>query len=111
MDKITLRLYAQDLTVLLDLFNTTTPASNSRVVIDGIGDIEFGRISHHLGISTQDIVITLIINVIAGVPSSLLANWIFHKLSRDGQTPVRIGNDPVVKTSEEEIASTLTTQK
>lgn len=61
--------------------------------------------------SAEDIVITVVINLATGVPTSLAAAWVYQRLTRDGRQPVEIGSDPVVKTTEGEVLEAVTMVK
>ncbi len=104
------RVHANNRAVLQDLFGTEMPDPKARIVIDGI-EAMFERTMQRHGMSTEDIIITVILNFVTGVPASVLATWIYQRLARNGEHPVEVGDDPIVKVTQKEILEALPKDK
>ena len=99
---IPISIHANERTILNDIFGSESPRHNLSVSLDGV-DVAFKGIVQKHGMTTEDIIITVLLNISTGIPIGLVSSWIFEKLSKKGSYPVEIGSDPVIKTSENEI--------
>ena len=106
---VNIRIHAEDLTVLKELFGTDSPKPATSAALDGVPNakVEFVQLARRPGMTGEDIVITVVINLVTGIPAGVLANWIYTRLSRRGMLPVEVGRDEIVKTTEAEIRKSL----
>lgn len=103
---VTVRLRADDDKILDRLFDTNDGIRSKTATIDDI-DITLGEVKRRRGMATEDLIITIVVNVATGLPTSLLAAWMYDKLTEKGKTPIEVGDDPEVKTTEAEIEKAL----
>lgn len=103
---IAVRVPAVDDTLLDQLFETKNGVRTKTANIDGV-DFKLGDIKRRPGMTAEDIIITIIINLATGMTTGLLAAWIYEKLTAKGETPVEVGDDPEVKASVKEIEEAL----
>jgi hypothetical protein len=109
-DTLTVRVHAYDRDLLRELFESEEPDPTATVTVDGV-EATLGGVSQRPGMSSEDIIITILINLGTGVPTSLIAAWIYTRLTRKGQQSVEVGKDPIVKTTEAEILEAVTQSK
>lgn len=99
---ITVRIHANDRNVLTELFGTESPERGTKATSDGI-EATFIGLDRRPGMTMEDILITITINLVTGVPTSLVAAWIYARLAKNGEQGVEIGKDPMIQVTEEEI--------
>jgi hypothetical protein len=109
LDRLSVRIYASDTELLEKLFGVSAPDRGATTSIDGV-EVSFASLGKRPGMSTTDLIITVLINRTTGVPTSLLAAWIYSHLAKEGKQPVEIGSDPLVKVGEAQILKAVTNQ-
>jgi hypothetical protein len=106
--KLPVRIRATDESILTKLFDSDEGGRKKIALVDEV-EIELSDVKKRPGMSNEDIIITIVINIATGLPINLLASWIFTHLTAKGDLPIEIGDDPIVKVSQEEIEETLKT--
>lgn len=103
---IEVRVSALDEKLLDQLFETKDGIRAKTASIDGV-EFMLSEIKRRPGMTAEDIIITIVINLATGITTGLLAAWIFDKLTGKGETPVEVGDDPEVKTTVQEIEEAI----
>ncbi len=99
-------LHCEDLELLQELFGTEAPALQSSMTFDD-HELAVKSIERRPGMVAEDVLITIVINVATGIPTGLLATWIWEKLSKKGARPVAIMDDADMNVTAKEIEEAI----
>ncbi len=94
VEKINLSIYSQDPSSIIKLFE-----EESTLMCDGI-NVELLGSNQLLGMSVTEVVINVAISFVAGIPASVVANYIYDEFIKNGKDVLRI-EDCILSSREE----------
>lgn len=99
-------IHASNRATLVQLFHSEYPQNNILYNTDGF-EVKYLNAFEKKGITSQEVLISLLISIGTGVPVGVISSWIYEKLCKKGAQSIEIGDDQTIKTSSTEIRTAI----